>query len=84
MIVGPDPRHEGDGHRLVRRVAGYTLAGLSACALMITTSDATGRVAGTKVKPRTSAQKHSKAGAGRAESARWRTGPRRPCGRRCR
>jgi hypothetical protein len=70
MIVGP-------------RIAAYTLAGLSACALMITTADATGRAAGAKVKPRTSAQKHSKPGAARAESARWRTG-RRPCGRRCR
>ena len=68
----------------MKRIAGYTLAGLSACALMITTADATGRAASAKVKPRTSAQTHSKPGAGRAESARWRTGPRRPCGRRCR
>ncbi len=71
MTVGP------------KRIAGYTLAGLSACALMITTADATGRAAGAKVKPRTSAQTHSKPAAAQAESARWRTG-RRPCGRRCR
>jgi hypothetical protein len=70
MLVGP-------------RIAAYTLAGLSACALMITTADATGRAAGAKVKPRTSAQTHSKPAAARAESTRWRTG-RRPCGRRCR
>jgi hypothetical protein len=84
MIVGPNKRREGDRRRGVTRIAGYTLAGLSACALMITTADATGRAASAKVKPRTSAQKHSKPGAGRAETARWRTGPRRPCGRRCR
>ncbi len=84
MIVGPKKRHEGERRRGVTRIAGYTLAGLSACALMITTADAAGRAAGTKVKPRTSAQRHSQPGAGRAETARWRTGPRRPCGRRCR
>ena len=74
MIVGP------------KRIAAYTLAGLSACALLITTADANGH-AGTK--PRTSAQKHSKPPSPHrtsgvaADSARWRTG-RRPCGRRCR
>ena len=72
----------------MKRIAAYTLAGLSACALMITTADATGRADGAKIKPRTSAQKHSKPAAPdsgvAAESARWRTGPRRPCGRRCR
>ena len=44
----------------MKRIAAYTLAGLSACALMITTADATGRADSAKVKPRTSAQKHSK------------------------
>ena len=73
----------------MKRIAAYTLAGLSACALMITTADATGLAASARIKPRTSAQKHSKPPSPRrssgvaAESARWRTG-RRPCGRRCR
>ena len=44
----------------MKRIATYTLAGLSACALMITTADATGRADSAKIKPRTSAQKHSK------------------------
>ncbi|MBW8837461.1 MAG: hypothetical protein JF605_21080 [Burkholderia sp.] len=83
MIPGHNQRRDGDRRRGVKRIAGYTLAGLSACALMITTADANGRTASAGVKPRTSAQKHSNPGAGRAESARWRTG-RRPCGRRCR
>ena len=36
-------------------MARYTLAGLGACALMVTTADATGLVNGGKIEPRTSA-----------------------------
>jgi hypothetical protein len=98
---------------LLQRIARYTLAGLGACALMVTTADATGLVNGGKIEPRTSAEDQSKPGSltaqsskngatrkngrgsgqspkrrisrtGRADSARWRTGRRRACGRRCR
>jgi hypothetical protein len=102
---------------LLERIAGYTLAALGACALMVTTADATQLVHGADVKPRPSAQTQSKHGSLIAQSskekgslptaaarrhgrdsgqrrtrwtsktgaaARWRTGRRRPCGRRCR
>ena len=102
-----DPRlaHRPNEKTVLRRTARYTLAALGACALMVATANATGRVNGAKVELRTSAQKQRKPGPptapknGRgsapsrtrgtgssreAESARWRTGRRRPCGKRCR
>ena len=104
---------------MLARIAGYTLAAIGACALMITTANAAGLVHATEIKPRPSAQKQNKHGAltaaqsskrrslpndaarksgrsfgqtrkqptsttGAARSARWRTGHRRLCGKRCR
>ena len=104
---------------MLRRIAGYTLAAIGACALVITTADAAGLVHAAEIKPRPSAQKENKHGAltaarssekrslathaarkngrgsgqtrkqptsmtGAAHSARWRTGRRRLCGKRCR
>jgi hypothetical protein len=104
---------------VLERVAGYTLAAIGACALMIATADAAGLVHAAEIKPRPGAQKQNKHGAltaarssnkrsllkdaarrnggssgqtrkqptsttGAAHSARWRTGRRRLCGKRCR
>ena len=57
-LVASRPRRE----TLFRRIANCALAGLGACALMVTTADATGLVDSAKTKPRTSAQKPSKPG----------------------
>jgi hypothetical protein len=41
---------------VLERIAGYTLAAIGACALMITTADAAGLVHAAEIKPRPSAQ----------------------------
>ncbi len=103
---------------MLARITGYALAALGACALMVTTADATALVHGAEVKSRPSVQRQSQHGSltarspksgslpegvapkpdrrsghspkrrisktSAAQSARWRTGRRRLCGRRCR
>ena len=97
----PEPRNRRLANRpnektlLAKRIAGYTLAGLGALALMATGADAAGLINGAKIKPRTITQKQIKPGSLTAKSfkkgalpqwrpwqgwPRWRTGRHRPCG----
>jgi hypothetical protein len=63
-----------------RRIAGYTLAGLAACALVTPSAGAARHIDGAKLSRGPVAAKPFK----QAESARRRTGRRRACGKRCR